>query len=121
MARQRLECARIPPLLTRHFAQQPAPRSAGIGKRRNASHSTRFATSARLGQIWPPLTVNYHFSIVSKRMNCTSEELANHIAGSIEKSRFVEKPFYHLEFDRVFPEDLYARMVQLMPGSDDYR
>jgi len=54
-------------------------------------------------------------------MNYSSEELADHIAGSVEKSRSVEKPFYHLEFDRVFPEDLYARMVQLMPGSDDYR
>jgi len=33
----------------------------------------------------------------------------------------VEKPFYHLEFDKVFPDDVYARMIAEMPEAADYR
>ena len=43
------------------------------------------------------------------------------IAESVAKARAVEKPFYHLEFDRVFPEDIYAQMVAAMPVAADYR
>ena len=51
----------------------------------------------------------------------TAERLANFIVGSIDGSRAVEKPFFHLEFDRVFPDDIYAQILTLMPESTDYR
>src|SRR5262245_60964185 len=54
-------------------------------------------------------------------MSNSPESLADAVAASIDKGRFVEKPFYHLEFDRVFPDDVYASMVQAMPNSEDYR
>ncbi len=47
--------------------------------------------------------------------------LSDFIVQSIEAARAVEQPFYHLEFDRVFPEDVYARMLALMPVTGDYR
>jgi len=50
-----------------------------------------------------------------------AERLANFLVGSIEAARAVEKPFFHLEFDRVFPDDTYAQMLSLMPESADYR
>ncbi len=50
-----------------------------------------------------------------------AEHLANFIVGSIDGSRAVEKPFFHLEFDRVFPDDVYAQILALMPESTDYR
>jgi hypothetical protein len=40
---------------------------------------------------------------------------------SIDGARAVERPFFHLEFDRVFPDDTYAQILTLMPESDDYR
>src|ERR1700749_1150025 len=43
------------------------------------------------------------------------------VADSVAKARVTEKPFYHLEFDRVFPEDVYAQMVAAMPVAADYR
>ncbi len=49
------------------------------------------------------------------------ERLSGFIVSSIDAARAVEKPFFHLEFDRVFPDDLYARMLALMPESSDYR
>jgi len=48
-------------------------------------------------------------------------ELSESIARSIDAARAVEKPFFHLEFDRVFPDDVYARILALMPESRDYR
>ena len=45
-----------------------------------------------------------------------SERLANFIVESIDGSRAVEKPFFHLEFDRVFPDDIYAQILTLMPS-----
>jgi hypothetical protein len=47
--------------------------------------------------------------------------LADFIAQSVDAARAVEKPFFHLEFDRVFPDDIYARILRLMPESADYR
>lgn len=49
------------------------------------------------------------------------DELADYVAQSIEAARAVEKPFFHLEFDHVFPDDLYAKILALMPQSRDYR
>jgi hypothetical protein len=47
--------------------------------------------------------------------------LANFVAQSVDNARAVEKPFFHLEFDRVFPDDIYAQILRLMPESSDYR
>ncbi len=47
--------------------------------------------------------------------------LAEFIAQSVDAARAVEKPFFHLEFDRVFPDDIYAQILALMPDSSDYR
>jgi len=51
----------------------------------------------------------------------TIERLADFIAQSVEAAREVEKPFFHLEFDRVFPDDIYAQILALMPEARDYR
>jgi hypothetical protein len=47
--------------------------------------------------------------------------LANFVVESIDAARAVEKPFFHLEFDRVFPDDVYSQILALMPESADYR
>src|ERR1700726_509603 len=47
--------------------------------------------------------------------------LRDFIASSIDSARRVEQPFYHLQLDRVFPEDVYARMLAAMPVAADYR
>jgi len=48
-------------------------------------------------------------------------DLVRFVVGSIEQARAVEKPFYHLQFDRVFPDDVYAAMLRGMPVAHDYR
>ena len=50
-----------------------------------------------------------------------ADKLAEFIAQSVDNARAVDKPFHHLEFDRVFPDDIYAQILNLMPESDDYR
>ena len=40
---------------------------------------------------------------------------------SVDNARAVEAPFYHLEFDRVFPEDIYERILVSKPVYEDYR
>lgn len=47
--------------------------------------------------------------------------LTKFLVESVEQARAVEKPFYHLQFDRVFPADTYAAMLREMPVADDYR
>ncbi len=47
--------------------------------------------------------------------------LASFLTQSIEAARAVDKPFFHLEFDRVFPDDVYAKILSLMPEATDYR
>jgi hypothetical protein len=43
------------------------------------------------------------------------------VSNSVAQARVVEKPFYHLVFDRVFPDDVYAAMIDAMPNVADYR
>ena len=47
--------------------------------------------------------------------------LSTFIAQSVDEARAVEKPFFHLEFDRVFPDAIYAQILALKPESRDYR
>lgn len=48
-------------------------------------------------------------------------DLSNYLANSVLRARAAEHPFYHLQFDHVFPEDIYAAMLREMPSSSDYR
>jgi len=50
-----------------------------------------------------------------------ADSLAEFVVHSVNAARAVDKPFFHLEFDRVFPPDLYSQMLALMPESSDYR
>jgi hypothetical protein len=47
--------------------------------------------------------------------------LTSFLVQSIERARDHAAPFYHLEFDRVFPDDIYAAMLREMPDDNDYR
>lgn len=51
----------------------------------------------------------------------TVERVIDFVVESIDAARAVETPFFHLEFDRVFPDDIYAQILALMPESRDYR
>lgn len=50
-----------------------------------------------------------------------AESISKFVAQSIDDARLVEKPFLHLEFDRVFPDDVYEQIVEMMPLASDYR
>src|SRR3569623_3072099 len=47
--------------------------------------------------------------------------LSDSIAAAIDAAKAVEKPCCHLEFEHVFPDDIYAQMLALMPQTRDYR
>ena len=49
------------------------------------------------------------------------ERLTQFVAASFNSARTSEAPFYHLQFDRVFPDDVYAAMLTAMPVASDYR
>jgi hypothetical protein len=53
--------------------------------------------------------------------NRAVESLSRFVAGSVEAACARETPFYHLVFDRVFPEEVYAAMLAAMPLASDYR
>jgi hypothetical protein len=50
-----------------------------------------------------------------------ADKLSKFVVGSIEAARASDAPFYHLHFDKVFPDDVYAAMLRDMPDSRDYR
>src|SRR2546423_12741071 len=47
--------------------------------------------------------------------------LIDHIAHRVRSARVAERPFHHLEFERVFPDDVYAAMLHALPVAADYR
>jgi len=48
-------------------------------------------------------------------------DLTAFVVASVEAARAVDSPFHHLEFDQVFPADVYAAMLATMPVTSDYR
>lgn len=49
------------------------------------------------------------------------ERLTDFIVASIARAPSFEAPFYHLQFEHFFPEDVYAAMLAAMPVAADYR
>lgn len=48
-------------------------------------------------------------------------DLSGFIVASIDAARVKQQPFYNLEFDRVFPDDIYGAMLDAMPRANSYR
>src|SRR5215467_6444103 len=49
------------------------------------------------------------------------EALGRFVVNSVDTASAFETPFFHLVFDRVFPDDIYAAMLAAMPEASDYR
>jgi hypothetical protein len=49
------------------------------------------------------------------------KNLVDFVVRSIQKAQADDRPFYHLRFGGVFPDDFYAAMLEAMPVADDYR
>ncbi|HEX2538278.1 MAG TPA: hypothetical protein VHL13_08350 [Pseudolabrys sp.] len=45
----------------------------------------------------------------------------NYVVAAIENASAIDKPFFHLEFARFFPPDLYRQIIDTLPESSDYR
>src|SRR5689334_16289001 len=53
-----------------------------------------------------------------------SESVANliqFVVDSVQQAHAGDAPFHHLRFDRIFPDDFYAEMVDAMPVAEEYR
>src|SRR5215471_13143474 len=53
-----------------------------------------------------------------------SESVANliqFVVDSVRQAHAEDAPFHHLRFDRIFPDDFYAQIVDAMPVAEDYR
>jgi hypothetical protein len=59
--------------------------------------------------------------MLARTEKSSSNALIDEIVANIDAARKIERPFYHLEFDRVFPADVYTAMVEQMPSASDYR
>jgi hypothetical protein len=51
----------------------------------------------------------------------SSEELSRYLVSSIEAGVELQDPFFHLEFQHIFPNGLYQKMLAAMPLVSDYR
>jgi len=49
------------------------------------------------------------------------ESLSHAVAQSIAGARQLDAPFFHLQFDKIFPEETYEAMLRTMPKAADYR
>src|SRR5882672_11993773 len=53
-----------------------------------------------------------------------SESVANliqFVVDTVRQAPADDAPFHHLQFDRIFPNDFYAQMLEVMPVAEDYR
>jgi hypothetical protein len=49
------------------------------------------------------------------------ENLIQFVVDSVRQAHADDAPFYHLRFERIFPDDFYAQMLEAMPVAEDYR
>src|SRR4029079_5295930 len=53
-----------------------------------------------------------------------SESVANviqFVVDSVQQAHADDAPFHHLQFERIFPDEFYAQMLEAMPVAEDYR
>lgn len=74
-----------------------------------------------LNWIWGIGNNTFIALLTSRDRRQAIERLSAFVTQSIDAARAVDKPFFHLEFDRVFPDDVYAQILALMPEATDYR
>src|SRR2546427_855930 len=55
------------------------------------------------------------------RQSWSVNNLTHFVVDSVQNAHADGAPFRHLRFDRVFPDDFYAEMLQAMPVAEDYR
>src|SRR5437762_14226811 len=55
------------------------------------------------------------------RQSWSVNNLTDFVVDSVKHAHADDAPFYHLRFDRIFPDDFYMEMVQAMPMPQDYR
>src|SRR5882757_145563 len=49
------------------------------------------------------------------------ENLIQFVVDSVQRADADDAPFHHLRFDRIFPDDFYANMLEALPVAEDYR
>src|SRR5215468_4963105 len=62
-----------------------------------------------------------HGTIESMGQSWSVDNLTAFVVNSIQNALADDVPFHHLRFERVFPDDFYAEMLEAMPGPADYR
>jgi hypothetical protein len=62
-----------------------------------------------------------HGTIKSMGQSWSVNNLTAFMVNSIQNALADDVPFQHLRFERVFPDDFYAEMLEAMPGPADYR
>src|SRR6266852_6700268 len=55
------------------------------------------------------------------RQSWSVNNLTDFVVDSVQNAHADDAPFHHLRFDRVFPNDFYAEMLEAMPVTEDYR
>src|SRR5437773_5760371 len=55
------------------------------------------------------------------RQSWSVNNLTAFVVDSVQNAHADEAPFLHLRFDRIFPDDFYAEILQAMPVAEDYR
>ena len=55
------------------------------------------------------------------RQSWSVNNLTDFVVNSVQKAPANDAPFYHLQFERVFPDDFYGEMLDAMPVAEDYR
>ena len=65
--------------------------------------------------------MNQYMTLSRTKRQRAVESLTQFVVSSIEAARVVEAPFYHLQFDKIFPDDVYNAMLVAMPVVSDYR
>jgi hypothetical protein len=55
------------------------------------------------------------------RQSWSVNNLIRFVVNSVQTAPADDAPFHHVRFDRVFPDDFYADMLEAMPVAEDYR
>jgi hypothetical protein len=55
------------------------------------------------------------------RQSWSVNDLSDFVVNSVQNADADDAPFYHLRFDRIFPDDFYGQMLEAMPVAEDYR
>ena len=92
-----------------------------VARRQTAVHGVAFGTGQLGARPSARSAMDQSLELRAGGRDLAITRLRDFVVAAVDRAPAYETPFYHLVLNDVFPQDIYAAMLEQMPAATDYR